>query len=96
MRPDTILVSVMLVNNEIGVVQPIKEIGELCRSKGIIFHSDAAQATGKVPGNVKARFKLKDPHGKIQTHDGNIPARLSKDWAKKKGVKIDRYGNVEK
>lgn len=48
-RPDTILVSVMLVNNEIGVVQPIDEIGELCRSKGIIFHSDAAQATGKLP-----------------------------------------------
>jgi cysteine desulfurase len=48
-RPDTILVSVMLVNNEIGVIQPIDEIGELCRSKGIIFHSDAAQATGKLP-----------------------------------------------
>jgi cysteine desulfurase len=47
-RPDTILVSVMLVNNEIGVVQPIDAIGELCRSKGIIFHCDAAQATGKV------------------------------------------------
>ncbi|GGI17778.1 MAG: IscS subfamily cysteine desulfurase [Oxalicibacterium faecigallinarum] len=47
-RPDTIVVSVMLVNNEIGVVQPIDEIGELCRSKGIIFHCDAAQATGKV------------------------------------------------
>ena len=47
-RPDTILVSVMLVNNEIGVIQPIDEIGELCRSKGIIFHCDAAQATGKV------------------------------------------------
>ena len=47
-RPDTILVSVMLVNNEIGVIQPIDEIGELCRSKGIIFHCDAAQATGKI------------------------------------------------
>jgi cysteine desulfurase len=47
-RPDTILVSVMLVNNEIGVIQPIDAIGELCRSKGIIFHCDAAQATGKV------------------------------------------------
>ncbi|MGB9990691.1 IscS subfamily cysteine desulfurase [Pseudoduganella rhizocola] len=47
-RPDTILVSVMLVNNEIGVIQPIDEIGALCRSKGIIFHCDAAQATGKV------------------------------------------------
>ena len=53
MRPDTILVSVMLVNNEIGVVQPIKEIGELCRKKGIIFHSDAAQATGKVAINLE-------------------------------------------
>lgn len=47
-RPDTILISVMLVNNEIGVIQPVPEIGEFCRSKGIIFHCDAAQATGKV------------------------------------------------
>jgi cysteine desulfurase len=53
MRPDTILVSVMFVNNEIGVIQPIKEIGELCRKKGIIFHSDAAQATGKVHINLE-------------------------------------------
>jgi cysteine desulfurase len=48
LRPDTILVSVMLVNNEIGVIQPIAEIGEICRSRGIILHVDAAQATGKV------------------------------------------------
>ena len=48
LRPDTILVSVMLVNNEIGVIQPIAEIGEVCRAKGIVFHVDAAQATGKV------------------------------------------------
>ncbi|MBL8414229.1 MAG: IscS subfamily cysteine desulfurase [Propionivibrio sp.] len=48
LRPETILVSVMLVNNEIGVIQPIAEIGEICRAKGIIFHVDAAQATGKV------------------------------------------------
>ena len=47
-RPDTIVVSVMFVNNEIGVVQPIAEIGELCREKGVVFHVDAAQATGKV------------------------------------------------
>ena len=49
LRPDTVLVSVMAVNNEIGVIQPIAEIGELCREKGIIFHVDAAQATGKMP-----------------------------------------------
>ena len=49
LRADTILVSVMMVNNEIGVIQPIAEIGEICRERGIIFHVDSAQATGKVP-----------------------------------------------
>jgi len=49
LRADTILVSVMLVNNEIGVIQPIAEIGAICRAAGVIFHVDAAQATGKVP-----------------------------------------------
>jgi len=52
-RPDTILISVMYVNNEIGVVQDIPTIGALCREKGIIFHVDAAQATGKVEIDVK-------------------------------------------
>jgi len=47
-RPDTTVISVMFVNNEIGVIQPIEEIGELCRERGIVFHVDAAQATGKV------------------------------------------------
>ena len=47
-RPDTILASVMFVNNEIGVVQPIEQMGEICRARGVIFHVDAAQATGKV------------------------------------------------
>jgi cysteine desulfurase len=48
LRPDTILASVMLVNNEIGVIQDIAAIGALCRERGVIFHVDAAQATGKV------------------------------------------------
>ncbi len=48
LRPDTILASVMLVNNEIGVVQDIETLGSLCRDKGVLFHVDAAQATGKV------------------------------------------------
>jgi cysteine desulfurase len=47
-RPDTILVSIMMVNNEIGVIQPVWEIGELCREKGIIFHCDAVQGAGRV------------------------------------------------
>lgn len=48
LRPDTILASVMYVNNEIGVIQDIAQLGEICRAKGVIFHVDAAQATGKV------------------------------------------------
>src|SRR6187200_1151966 len=52
MRADTILVSVLFVNNEIGVIQDIPAIGTLCREKGIIFHVDAAQATGKVEIDV--------------------------------------------
>lgn len=56
-RPDTVLASVMLVNNEIGVVQPIAELGEICREKGVIFHVDAAQATGKVDIDL-ARLKV--------------------------------------
>ncbi|MCX7173120.1 MAG: IscS subfamily cysteine desulfurase [Proteobacteria bacterium] len=54
LRPDTILVSVMAVNNEIGVIQPIAEIGEICRERGIVFHVDAAQATGKMPIDLAA------------------------------------------
>jgi cysteine desulfurase len=54
LRPDTILVSVMLVNNEIGVIQDVATIGAMCRERGIIFHVDAAQATGKVAINLMA------------------------------------------
>jgi cysteine desulfurase len=51
---DTVLVSVMFANNEIGVIQPVSEIGRLCRDKGVIFHSDAAQAGGTSPIDVQA------------------------------------------
>ncbi|KAG9353402.1 hypothetical protein JZ751_017997 [Albula glossodonta] len=51
-RPDTSLVSVMTVNNEIGVKQPVDQIGQICRSRNVFFHTDAAQAVGKVPINV--------------------------------------------
>lgn len=53
-RTDTAIVSVMTVNNEIGVVQPVEEIGKLCRSKKTFFHTDAAQAVGKIPIDVNA------------------------------------------
>ena len=52
LQPSTCLVSVMAVHNEIGVIQPLKAIGELCRRKGVLFHTDAAQATGKIPIDI--------------------------------------------
>jgi cysteine desulfurase len=51
-KKDTILVSIIHANNEIGTVQPIKEIGKICKKKGVLFHSDAAQSFGKIPINV--------------------------------------------
>ncbi|WP_337546283.1 cysteine desulfurase family protein [Anthropogastromicrobium sp.] len=52
-RPDTILVTVMYANNEIGTIQPIREIGAVCRQNGVLFHTDAVQAAGHLPINVK-------------------------------------------
>jgi len=54
LRPDTVLVSVIAANNEIGTVQPIAEIGALCRERGLHFHSDAVQALGRIPVDVRA------------------------------------------
>lgn len=52
-RPDTCLVTIMFANNEIGTIQPIKEIGEICHKHGVIFHTDAVQAVGHIPVDVK-------------------------------------------
>ena len=54
LREDTCLVTVMFVNNEIGTIQPISEIGEICRRRGVLFHTDAVQAVGHLPIDVKA------------------------------------------
>ncbi len=51
-KPNTVLVSVMFGNNELGVIQPIREIGKLCKEHGVLFHTDATQAVGKIPVNV--------------------------------------------
>ena len=55
-RPDTILVTIMYANNEIGTIQPISQIGKICRDKGIVFHTDAVQAIGHIEINVKDQF----------------------------------------
>ena len=53
LRPDTILVSMMYANNEVGTIQPVAEAGKMCRDRGILFHVDGVQATGHVPFNVR-------------------------------------------
>ena len=53
-RPDTVLVSLMFANNEVGTIQPVAEVGRLCRGKGILFHTDAVQAYGALPVDVDA------------------------------------------
>src|SRR5208283_2939090 len=50
----TLIVSIMAANNEIGVIQPLAEIGRMCRERGVLFHTDAAQAAGKIPLDVQA------------------------------------------
>jgi cysteine desulfurase len=65
MRPNTVLVSVMMANNEVGTIQPVKEIGAICREHGVIFHTDAAQSTGKY------EFSLQDVHADLVSLSGH-------------------------
>ena len=82
---NTILISVMFANNEIGTIEPIKEIGSLCRKKGILFHTDAVQAVGNVPIDVKA---MNIDLLSMASHKFYGPKGMGALYIKK-GVKID-------
>src|SRR5438067_10676239 len=81
LRPDTILVSVMFVNNEIGVIQDIPAIGAMCRERGIIFHVDAAQATGKLPIDLAA---LKVDLMSFSAHKTYVPKAVGALFVRRK------------
>ena len=80
LRADTILVSVMLVNNEIGVIQDVAAIGAMCRERGIVFHVDAAQATGKVAIDLKTlrASSIPSPRQTISASFVGLPIILSR------------------
>ena len=82
---DTVLVSVMFANNEIGTINPIEEIGAVCRAKGVLFHTDAVQATGAVPIDVK---KLNIDLLSMSSHKFHGPKGVGALFIRK-GVKIE-------
>lgn len=95
-RPDTCLVTVMMANNEIGTIQPISEIGAICREKGVLFHTDAVQAAGHLPIDVKAlnvdmlsisAHKFHGPKGvgALYSRKGIVPAVIIEGGAQERG-----------
>ena len=86
-RPDTCLVTIMFANNEIGTLQPIREIGALCREKGILFHTDAVQAVGHVPIDVeKDNIDMLSLSG----HKFHAPKGVGALYCKK-GIKLQNF-----
>ena len=84
-RSNTVMISIMIANNETGVIQPINKIGRICKQKGIIFHTDAVQAVGKIPVDVK---ELDVDLLSISSHKLHGPKGIGALYIKD-GVKID-------
>ena len=96
MRPDTILASIMFANNEIGTIQPIEAIGAVCHERGVLFHTDAVQAAGHLPIDVKAQnidllslsaHKFHGPKGTgvLYAHQGVFLTNLIEGGAQERG-----------
>ena len=85
LRPDTVLVSVMAANNEIGTLEPVAEIGALCHERGVLFHTDAVQAVGAIPLDVEA---LHADMLSLSAHKFHGPKGIGALYIRK-GVKID-------
>ena len=83
-RPDTILVSIMFANNETGTIMPVQEIGAICREKGVLFHTDAVQAVGKIPIDLK---KLPVDILSLSGHKLNTPKGIGAQFIRK-GAKL--------
>jgi cysteine desulfurase len=83
-RPDTILVSIMFANNETGTIMPVQEIGAICREKGVLFHTDAVQAVGKIPIDLK---KLPVDILSLSGHKLNTPKGIGAQFIRK-GTKL--------
>ena len=82
----TLLVSIMAANNEIGVLQPLAEIGRLCHERGVLFHTDAAQATGKVPLDVEA---MQIDLLSIAGHKMYAPKGIGALYIRRRGTPVD-------
>jgi len=104
-RPDTILVTVMFANNEIGTIEPIAEIGRICREKGVAFHTDAVQAVGNVPIDVQAMnidllslsaHKIHGPKGvgALYIRRGIRPVNMSHGGAQERGWRGGTYNHT--